>query len=72
MARANKLKLAMSLIENELSETDKKIAVEVRAEHYGKACGFQKYKEGLSQALSLVKICNGQDEEASGENKNQS
>lgn len=61
MARTNKLKLAVSLIENVLSETDEKIGAEVRTCHYGAAGELQKYKEGVLHALSLVKICSGQD-----------
>lgn len=69
MAKQNKLKLAISLIENEISEADKRITMEVETEHYGKACGHQKYKEGLLQALSFVRVCSGQDKETSGEDK---
>lgn len=69
MARTNKLKLAVSLIENEVTETNKKIEEEAKTGHYGEACGFQKYKEGLLQALSFVRVCGGQDEETSSENK---
>lgn len=69
MARINKLKLAMSLIENEVAETNKKIEDEAKTGHFGNACGFQKYKEGLSQALSFVKVCSGRDEEVVGEDK---
>ncbi|HCN19296.1 MAG: hypothetical protein A2Y08_01435 [Planctomycetes bacterium GWA2_40_7] len=59
MARTNKLKLAVSLIENVLSETDEKIGAEVRTEHYGAAGELQKYKEGVLHALNLVKMANG-------------
>jgi hypothetical protein len=69
MARTNKLKLAVSLIENEVTETNKKIEEEAKTGHYGKACGFQKHKEGLLQALGFVKVCGGKDEEASSEDK---
>lgn len=70
MARQNKLKLAIALIENAVSETNKEIEMEVETEHYGKACGLQKHKGGLLQALSFVKVCDGQVRGLFGENKN--
>ncbi len=57
MARTNKLKQAIQLIENEICEAGKKIVTEAQTEHYGKACGWQNYQEGLVQALCFVKVC---------------
>ena len=67
MARANKLKLVVSLLENELSVSDDMIGAAARTGHYREASEFQKYKEGVLHALSIIKVCSGQ--EASSEDK---
>lgn len=59
MAKANRLKLAASLIEAEIGVVEKAIDTEATTGHYGKACGWQKYIEGLEKALSYLKVIEG-------------
>lgn len=56
MARTNSLGLLKAIITNEIRCTDTKIAEEAKTEHYGKAYGFQKYKEGLEAVLGFMEI----------------
>lgn len=64
MARQNKLKLAIQLLENKLAETNKLLNTEVDTRHYGRANELHWYGAGIIEALSLVKVCSGQEEKA--------
>ncbi len=59
MAKTNRLKLATSLIEAEILNVEKMIDTEATTGHYGKACGWQKYIEGLEKALSYLRVIDG-------------
>lgn len=56
MTRNNCLKTVMALIENEISVSGEKIKIEADTGHFGKACGWQKYQEGLEAALGFVRV----------------
>lgn len=43
----------------ERGESVKMIDTEATTGHYGKACGWQKYVEGLKKALSYLKTIQG-------------
>lgn len=59
MAKTNKLKLAINFIEAEIAEVEKMIDTEATTGHYGKACGWQKYVEGLEKTLSYLNTIQG-------------
>lgn len=63
MAKANRLKLAASLIEAEIGVVEKAIDTEATTGHYGKAAEHQAYIEGLEKALSYLKVVDGKREE---------
>lgn len=59
MAKTNRLKLAINFIEADIAEAEKMIDTEATTGHYGKACGWQRYVEGLEKALSYLKVIEG-------------
>ncbi|MCC7515567.1 MAG: hypothetical protein IT212_12830 [Bacteroidia bacterium] len=59
MAKTNKLKLANSFIEAEITESISMINSAATRENYGKALEYQRYKEGLEKALAYLKVAEG-------------
>lgn len=59
LAKTNRLKLAINFIEADIAESVKMIDTEATTGHYGKACGWQKYVEGLEKALSYLDTIQG-------------
>ena len=57
MARTSTVKLIEKLIQSEIKDNDLLMQNEVDTKHYGKACGYGKFNEGLNKALSIIRGC---------------
>ncbi len=61
MARVNKVKIAINLIENSIEGVKRRLDTEIANKNYQKAGEHQLVIQTLSQAIEIIKACVGEE-----------